>query len=56
MLMFDRITKVKENNGAFKKGYICAELDIKMISGFLIVILKKIQLCQDALDWMQCGS
>ena len=29
MLMFDRITEVKEHNGAFKKGSICAELDIK---------------------------
>ena len=29
MLMFDRITEVKEDNGAFKKGSITAELDIK---------------------------
>ena len=29
MLMFDRITEIKENNGAFKKGSITAELDIK---------------------------
>ena len=29
MLMFDRITDVKEYNGAFKKGSISAELDIK---------------------------
>jgi len=29
MLMFDRITEVKEDNGAFKKGSIIAELDIK---------------------------
>ena len=29
MLMFDRITDVKEDNGAFKKGSIIAELDIK---------------------------
>ena len=29
MLMFDRITEVKEDNGAFKKGSISAELDIK---------------------------
>ena len=28
MLMFDRITEVKEGNGAFKKGSITAELDI----------------------------
>ena len=27
--MFDRITEVKEDNGAFKKGSITAELDIK---------------------------
>ena len=29
MLMFDRITSVSENTGAFKKGEIRAELDIK---------------------------
>ena len=29
MLMFDRIIEVKEGNGAFKKGSITAELDIK---------------------------
>ena len=28
MLMFDRIIEVKEDNGAFKKGSITAELDI----------------------------
>ena len=29
MLMFDRITEIKENKGAFKKGVLRAELDIK---------------------------
>ena len=29
MLMFDKITEIKEDNGAFKKGSIIAELDIK---------------------------
>ena len=29
MLMFDRITEINENNGAFNKGYLKAELDIK---------------------------
>ena len=29
MLMFDRITEVKEDNGAFKKGSITAELNIR---------------------------
>ena len=29
MLMFDRITKIKEDAGEFKKGFIQAELDIK---------------------------
>ena len=29
MLMFDRITEISENKGAFKKGSIKAELDIK---------------------------
>tara|TARA_Y100000590_G_scaffold392132_1_gene469343 strand:+ start:24 stop:527 length:504 start_codon:yes stop_codon:yes gene_type:complete len=29
MLMFDRITEIRENSGKFKKGSIKAELDIK---------------------------
>ena len=29
MLMFDRITKIDETSGEFKKGFIKAELDIK---------------------------
>ena len=29
MLMFDRITEIEENKGAFKKGILKAELDIK---------------------------
>ena len=29
MLMFDRITEISEDKGAFKKGLIKAELDIK---------------------------
>ena len=29
MLMFDRITEIREDKGAFKKGLIKAELDIK---------------------------
>ena len=29
MLMFDRITEINENNGAFKKGSLKAELDVK---------------------------
>jgi 3-hydroxyacyl-[acyl-carrier protein] dehydratase/trans-2-decenoyl-[acyl-carrier protein] isomerase len=29
MLMFDRITKIDNKNGEFKKGFIKAELDIK---------------------------
>tara|TARA_B100001063_G_scaffold96745_1_gene90372 strand:- start:19 stop:522 length:504 start_codon:yes stop_codon:yes gene_type:complete len=29
MLMFDRITEIKKDNGEFKKGFIKAELDIK---------------------------
>ena len=29
MLMFDRITEISENTGAYKKGLIRAELDIK---------------------------
>ena len=29
MLMFDRITKIDNNSGEFKKGIIKAELDIR---------------------------
>ena len=29
MLMFDRISKISENTGAYKKGFVEAELDIK---------------------------
>ena len=29
MLMFDRITEIRENSGIYKKGSIKAELDIK---------------------------
>ena len=29
MLMFDRITQINDNEGAFKKGFLKAELDIK---------------------------
>ena len=29
MLMFDRITQIKDNEGSFKKGLIKAELDVK---------------------------
>ena len=29
MLMFDRISKISENSGTYKKGFIEAELDIK---------------------------
>ena len=29
MLMFDRITEINDNSGAFKKGSLIAELDIK---------------------------
>ena len=29
MLMFDRISEIRETDGEFKKGFIKAELDIK---------------------------
>ena len=40
MLMFDRITEINENNGAFNKGSLKAELDIKDNLWFLTVTLK----------------
>ena len=42
MLMFDRITEINDNEGAFKKGSLKAELEIKKTSGFSIVILERI--------------
>ena len=48
MLMFDRISEISENKGEFKKGLIKAELDIKIICGFLNVTLKMTLLCQVA--------
>ena len=50
MLMFDRITKINNKEGTFKKGFVKAELDIKENFGSLVVILKVILSCQDALD------
>ena len=34
MLMFDRITKINDSGGVYKKGYIEAELDIKKFMVF----------------------
>ena len=45
MLMFDRITKIDNKSGEFKKGFIKAELDIKSNLWFLIVISKVTLLC-----------
>ena len=56
MLMFDRITEINDDQGAFKKGSLKAELEIKKTFGFLIVILKRILLCLVALVWMLCGN
>ncbi len=56
MLMFDRITEINEDNGAFSNGSLKAELDIKKTFGFLIVTLKETLLCQVVLAWMLCGS
>ena len=56
MLMFDRITEINDNKGAFRKGSLKAELDIKKTFGFLIVILGKILLCLDVLVLMLCGN
>ena len=42
MLMFDRITKINENDGVFKKGSLSAELDVKKNLWFFDCILKMI--------------
>ena len=41
MLMFDRITEINENNGAFNKGSLKAELDIKVDLWFFDCHFKK---------------
>ena len=41
MLMFDRITEINENNGAFNKGSLKAELDIKSDLWFFDCHFKK---------------
>ena len=46
MLMFDRITEINDNEGAFKKGSLKAELEIK----------KNLWFCLDALVWTLCGN
>ena len=56
MLMFDRITEINEDNGAFKKGSLKAELDIKDDLWFFDCHFKEILLCQDVLAWMLCGN
>jgi 3-hydroxyacyl-[acyl-carrier protein] dehydratase/trans-2-decenoyl-[acyl-carrier protein] isomerase len=47
MLMFDRITHISDQGGDYDKGEVIAELDVKKMHGFLIVILIKIRLCLD---------
>ena len=56
MLMFDRITEITDDKGAFNKGSLKAELDIKKNLGFLIVILKRTRSCLVALVLMLCGN
>ena len=50
MLMFDRITSVSENTGAFKKGEIRAELDIKPSLWFFKCHFLDDAVMQDVLD------
>ena len=45
MLMFDRISEIKENYGSFKKGFMKAELDIKDNLWFFDCHLKMTQSC-----------
>ena len=48
MLMFDRITEIKEDTGSSKRDLLKLNLILKIIYGFSTVILKKTQLCQVA--------
>ena len=56
MLMFDRITEINDKNGAFKKGSLIAELDIKKNLWFFECHFKEDRLCQVVLDLMLCGN
>ena len=46
MLMFDRITEINEGNGAFGKGSLKAELDIKENLWFFDCHFKGDPVCQ----------
>ena len=46
MLMFDKISTITIDGGAYGKGYMRAELDINPDLWFLIVILRETPSCQ----------
>ena len=51
MLMFDRITEIRENEGEFKKGIIKAELDIKHDLWFFNCHFKEDPVMPGCLGW-----
>src|SRR6185436_14437635 len=56
MLMFDRISEVKEEGGEHGHGRIVAELDVKPDLGSSPAISKAIRSCPAALASTRCGS
>ena len=56
MLMFDRITKIDNNSGEFKKGFIKAELDIKDNLWFFDCHFQGDPVMPGCLGLMLCGN
>ena len=56
MLMFDRINEISENTGAYKKGLIKAELDIKNDLWFFNCHFKEDPVMPGCLGLMLCGN
>jgi len=56
MLMFDRITHIAEEGGAYGLGEIKAELDIKPDLCFSNATSSRIRLCRAVWGWTPCGS
>ena len=52
MLMFDRITEIEENKGAFKKGVLKAELDIILLKIWKLDCLNNEK---GSSNWNWCG-
>lgn len=56
MLMVHRITDISETGGAFDKGYVRAEYDVRPDDWYFRAILPAIRSCQAASVSTACGS